>query len=99
MASLTIDGVGIELQRKLAALAVERGSSVPQEALRVIAQALEVPPVDKAGELKVAERGRPGLRTGANFVAEIRELVEKYGGWDDVDFRRVRTKARAPKFR
>jgi hypothetical protein len=99
MASLTIDGVGIELQRKLAALAVKRGSSVPQEALRVIARALKVPPTDEIGELKAAEPGRPGLRTGANFVVEIRALVEKYGGWDDVDLRRVRTKARAPKFK
>jgi hypothetical protein len=99
MASLTIDGVGIELQRKLAALAAERGSSVSQEALRVIAGALQVPSTDEAGASKATEAGNKGERTGAHFLVEIRALVEKYGGWDDVDFRRVRTKARAPKFK
>lgn len=99
MGSLIIDGVGTELQRKLAALAAERGSSVPQEALRVIAGALQVPPTDEANGSSATGSGQPGLRTGAQFVAEIRALVEKYGGWDDVDFRRIRTKARVPRFR
>ena len=48
---------------------------------------------------KATEAGNKGERTGAHFLVEIRALVEKYGGWDDVDFRRVRTKARAPKFK
>jgi hypothetical protein len=99
MGSLTINGVGTELQRKLAALAAERGSSVPQEALRVIAGALQVHPTDDSNSSPATDSGNPGLRTGAKVVAEIRALAEKFGGWDDIDFRRVRTKARAPRFR
>ena len=78
MATLTIDGVGTELQRKLAALAEEHGSSIPQEALRVIADALHVSPFEDNG--KAAAQTDEG--TGDHLSTRVRALVEKYGPLD-----------------
>jgi hypothetical protein len=82
MASLTIDGVGTELQRRLAALAEERGSSMQEEALRVMAEALHVPPTDQASEPPMTTSHYPGELTGAEFVALVRAAVDKYGPLD-----------------
>jgi predicted nucleic acid-binding protein/plasmid stability protein len=82
MGAVLIRGIDEELKSKLRLRAAKHGVSMEQEVRTILDHELNVEP-------------SPG---DEHPVRAIRRYVEEHGGWDDMKFVRIRSKARAPKF-
>jgi len=82
MGAVLIRGIDDELKGKLRLRAAEHGVSMEREVRTILDRELN---------------GRPS-NGEEHPVRAIRRFVEQHGGWDDVKFKRIRTKARVPKF-
>jgi hypothetical protein len=81
MGSLTIYGVGAELTEKLSLLATEHGVSLPEEALRVMSEALHVRLTDSES-VATSALEYEDVETGQHLFHRVRALVAKYGPLD-----------------
>jgi plasmid stability protein len=82
MGAVLIRGIDDGLKKKLRLRAAERGVSMEQEARTILDHELNARP----------------LQEDEHPIRAIRDYVTKHGGWDDVKFARIRSRARAPKF-
>jgi plasmid stability protein len=82
MGAVLIRGIDEDLKHKLRLRAAEHGVSMEQEVRTILSSELN--------SIPAAEEEHP--------IRAIRNFVEKHGGWDGVQFRRVRSRARVPKF-
>jgi plasmid stability protein len=82
MGAVLVRGIDDELKSKLRLRAAEHGVSMEQEVRSILNREL-----NGHGQ---AEKEHP--------VRAVRRYVEEHGGWDDVKFQRIRSKARVPKF-
>jgi plasmid stability protein len=82
MGAVLIRGIDEGLKSKLRLRPAKHGVSMEQEVRTILDHELKVEP-------------SPG---NEHPVRAIRRYVEEHGGWDDVKFVRIRSKARAPKF-
>jgi plasmid stability protein len=82
MGAVLIRGIDEGLKRKLRLRAAEHGVSMEQEVRTILDRELNDRPAQ--------EDEHP--------IRAIRRFVEEHGGWDDVKFQRIRSKARVPKF-